>query len=280
MNKHWLAGITCTLLLVMTPGVWATSMADVLRGFQPSRLLDSGVANEPQPFWWLKSAVKRVGSEYLADNEERLEVQRLRWELYEIASIHSEANIYERIMDAWRAEGYDEVFSCRAVSCGSSQHWAVHVFEIPTLYGLNRNQFYSTGTVDGNIRVLYVVRRGTQTNYVYWLEASEHLSSELIPNRLMAGNAINATDYEPSVWADILARHPDWSVTLVGHDYNPSLAEARAAGSAAADDVRTSWAAAGIDSERMAIESVGYLAPDEANPQARVKVILPPRYRQ
>ncbi|WLD56989.1 DUF4892 domain-containing protein [Salinispirillum sp. LH 10-3-1] len=279
MNKIWLTGVAVALSLALPSNAWASSVADVLRGFQPSRLMDQSVETEPQQFWWLKSAVKRIGSDYVADNEERLEVQRLRWELYEISSNHSEAAIYERIMETWKAEGYEETFSCRAVSCGSSQHWAVHVFGIPMLYGLNRNQFYSTGKVDGNIRVLYVVRRGTQTNYVYWLEASQQLSSDVIPDRLRAGAAIRATDYEPDVWLDILDRHPEWSLMLVGHDYSSSLGQARAAGQAAADQVRDRWTSAGVAGDRVNVDSVGYLAPNDANPQARVKVILPPQYR-
>lgn len=279
MNKFWLAGVAVALSIVLTSTAWASSVSDVLRGFQPSRLMEQSVENEPQQFWWLKSAVKRIGSEYLADDEERLEIQRLRWELYEISSNHSEAAVYERIMDAWKAEGYEETFSCRAVSCGSSQHWAVHVFGIPTLYGLNRNQFYSTGTVDGNIRVLYVVRRGTQTNYAYWLEASQRLSSDVIPDRLRAGAAVKATDYEPDVWVEILSRHPEWSLMLVGHDYNPELDQARSAGQAAADQVLASWTSAGAPGNRVSVDSVGFLAPTDANPQRRVKVILPPQFR-
>ncbi|MFY0665904.1 MAG: DUF4892 domain-containing protein [Natronospirillum sp.] len=279
MNRYWLAGVALALTLTMIPSVLATAVSDVLGGFPPSRLLEQQVETEPQQFWWLKSAVKRVGSDYVADNEERIQVQRQRSELYEISSNHSEATIFDRIMEAWKAEGYEETFSCRAVSCGSSQHWAVHVFNLPTLYGLNRNQFYSTGTVDGNIRVLYVVRRGTQTNYVYWVEASQRHSSEVLPDRLRSGVAVKATDYEPSVWVELLSQNPEWTLVLVGHDYSPALDQARSAGQAAADSVRTSWASAGVLSDRVVVESVGYLAPNESSPQARVKVILPPEFR-
>lgn len=279
MNRYWLTGATLVLALATIPNALATVVSDVLGGFPPLRLLDQQVDTEPQQFWWLKSAVKRVGSDYVADNEERIQVQRQRSELYEISSSYSEATVFDRIMEAWQAEGYEEVFSCRSVSCGSSQHWAVQVFDLPTLYGLNRNQFYSTGTVNGNIRVLYVVRRGTQTNYVYWVEASQRESSDILPDRLRSGVAVKATDYEPSVWVELLSQNPEWRLVLVGHDYSPALDQARAAGQAAADRVRASWTSAGAAGERVGVDSVGFLAPNDASPQARVKVILPPEFR-
>lgn len=271
--------VALMLSATMLPSAVNASVANVLQSFPTPRLLAETQVTEPQQFWWLQSAVKRVGNDYLADREERIEIQRLRTELYELSSQYSEQTIYHRIIESWKAEGYEELYSCSAVSCGSSQHWAVHVFDIPTLYGLNRNQFYSTGLINGDIRVLYVVRRGTQTNYVYWQEASQRGNVERLPAYLLSGMAVPVEQFEADYWSVVLADNPDWVVTLVGHDYSADLSEALLQGRERATRVAETWRTAGIAEAQIRVESVGYLAPDGANPTPKVKVILSPSFR-
>lgn len=272
--------VMALVLSAMTlPSVAYASVIDVLQSFPARSLLAETEETEPQQFWWLQSAVKRVGNDYIADREERINVQRLRTQLFELSSQYSEQTIYQRIIESWKAEGYEELYSCSAVSCGSSQHWAVHVFDIPTLYGLNRNQFYSTGMINGDIRVLYVVRRGTQTNYVYWQEASQRGSIERLPAYLLSGQAIPVEQFDAEDWAVVLNDNPEWVVTLVGHDYSTDLTEALAQGRERANQVAEIWRTAGVAETQIQVETVGYLAPDDDNAEARVKAILSPRFR-
>lgn len=144
---------------------------EAIADFQPTRILSEGMRAEPHRYWWIKSPLRRAGNQFRVDREERLEVRNRRWAVVEIDRAHNQADVYERVLETWADEGYEEIFSCQGAACGNSQHWANNVFNESVLYGLSRYQHYSTGTVDDSIRVLYAVRRGTQINYVYWLEA-------------------------------------------------------------------------------------------------------------
>lgn len=140
--------------------------------FQPTRVMSEGVREEAHRYWWVKSPLRRAGGQFRLDREERLDVRNRRWGVVEIDRSHNQADAFERVLELWADDGYEEIFSCQGAACGNSQHWANNVFNESILYGLSRYQHYSTGTVgDDRIRVLYAVRRGTQINYVYWMEA-------------------------------------------------------------------------------------------------------------
>lgn len=258
----------------------ADLVIDVLQSFQPNQVVSETVRDEPHRYWWVKSPLRRPGGEFILDRDERVDVRYARWRVYEIDRSHDQAQIFQQIRNHWKEQdGYEEIFSCQGSSCGNSQHWANNVFGESRLYGLDRHQHYSTGTVGEDIRTLYAVRRGSQLNYVYWLEAIRTNPSDRLADDLADGDAVLAESFPPQVWHDVLSNNPDWRLVLVGHDYADDFDTAEANGLALAEAIWDDWADLNIDSERVRIESVGYLAP-RSGQGSRVTVILPPGFQR
>lgn len=250
---------------------------EVLQDFQPSQVRSEGVREEAHRYWWVRSPLRRIGRDFQPDDAERVQVRYSRWQVIEIDRAHDQADVFERVLSAWKEDGYEEIFGCSGSACGTSQHWANEVFGQSILYGLDRHQHYSTGRVGDDIRVLYAVRRGTQLNYLYWLEAVRTNPADRLAANLRSGDAIMASAFPASVWADMLANQADWELVLVGHDYASDTEQARANGRQQAEAFLAEWAEQGIDIDRVRVESVGYLAPEPGR-SSRVSVILPPQY--
>ena len=251
-------------------------VAPALENFQPLRLHSSETQMEPHSYWWVRSRIRRVERDFLPDDAERVQVLNSRWQIVEMDRSHDEGDIFAATLALWQErDGYQELFRCQGNACGTSQHWVEAVFGQSILHGLNRHQNYSTGLVGDDIRVLYSVRRGTQINYLYWFEAIRTQPADQLAQQLRRGMVVLADAFTPEVWVDLLARYPQWQLILVGHDYSEQADVALSAGRAAAEQVALSWAEAGVEADRLRVESVGYFAPD-ATRSNRVTVLLPP----
>lgn len=270
--------IAFVLLGCLSSGAKADLVSDVLQSFRPNQMISETVRDEAHRYWWVKSPLRRPGGEFVLEREDRVDVRYARWRVYQIDRSHDQRDIFEQIRNLWvERDNYEEIFSCQGSGCGNSQHWANNVFGESRLYGLDRHQHYSTGTVGDDIRTLYVVRRGSQLNYVYWLEAVRTNPADRLADDLAGGDAILAQSFPPQVWNDVLNNNPDWNLVLVGHDYADDFDTAEANGLVAAENVWDTWANLDIDSDRVRIESVGYLAPRSGQGN-RVTVILPPGF--
>jgi hypothetical protein len=252
------------------------AVAPALDNFQPLRLHSSGEQLEPHTYWWVRSRIRRVERDFLPDDAERVQVLNSRWQIVEMDRNHDEGDIFAATVALWEErDGYEEVFRCQGNACGTSQHWVEAVFGQSILHGLNRHQNFSTGLVGDDIRVLYTVRRGTQINYLYWLEAIRTQPADQLAQQLRRGVVVLADAYTPQVWSDLLDRYPHWQLILVGHDYTPQADAALNRGREAASEVAQVWRQAGIEAARLRVESVGYFAPDALRTN-RVTVLLPP----
>ncbi|MCH8551308.1 MAG: DUF4892 domain-containing protein [Natronospirillum sp.] len=272
--------IALLVMVLLAASAQADLGQEALRDFQPNRLRSEGAIEEPHRYWWVRSALRRIERDFAPDDAERVDVLFSRWQVIEIDRAHDQADVFEQVRRSWKEnDGYQEIFHCEGNSCGTSQHWANEVFNESILYGLNRHQHYSTGTVGDDIRVLYAVRRGTQLNYVYWLEAVRTNPAGRLASDLRAGEAILASAFPAQVWAEVLDNQPDWELVLVGHDYSMNTQQAIDSGRQQAERFLDTWVDEGIDSDRVRVESVGYLAP-RVGLGSRVTVVLPPQYQE
>ncbi len=267
-------------LVLLSASAQAELALEAMREFRPNQVRSEGSVEEPHRYWWVRSALRRIERDFAPDDAERVEVRFRRWQVVEFDRAHDQADIFARVRQHWKdSDNYEEVFHCEGNGCGTSQHWANEVFGESILYGLNRHQHYSTGTVGDDIRVLYAVRRGTQLNYLYWLEAVRTDPADRLAENLQSGDALLASAFPPVVWESVLANHPDWELVLVGHDYSRDTDQALASGRREAENFLAEWEAQGIDGDRIRLESVGYLAPEPGRSN-RVTVILPPEFQQ
>lgn len=251
-------------------------VAPALADFQPLRLHSSGVEMAPYSYWWVQSRIRRVERDFMPDRAERVQVLGSRWQIVEIDRSHDEGDVFAATLALWQeSDGYEEVFRCQGNACGTSQHWVEAVFGQSILHGLNRHQNFSTGLVGDDIRVLYTVRRGTQINYLYWFEAVRTQPVDQLAQDLRRGVVVNAEAFSPQIWSELLIRYPHWQLILVGHDYSSLADDALMAGRSAAEQVAQGWITAGVERDRLRVESVGYFAPD-AGRTNRVTVLLPP----
>lgn len=65
----------------------------------------------------------------------------------------------------------DHAFLCSGRDCGRSQHWASGIFENPTLYGPDKNQFYLASPFsyrgEEYLLSIYVIQRGNRRVYAH-----------------------------------------------------------------------------------------------------------------
>ena len=72
--------------------------------------------------------------------------------------------------DYFRSIGVKPLYDCQRFHCGDSNLWANNVFDIPTLYGLDKEQAYFIGIKEESGKQIYysvyTVRRGNHRSYV------------------------------------------------------------------------------------------------------------------
>ena len=72
------------------------------------------------------------------------------------------------------------VFECQARACGRSNLWANTLYQIPQLYGRDRNQRYQAVQTDQGLRTLYVIERGTQEVYAHLERISDSAGAGVV----------------------------------------------------------------------------------------------------
>ncbi len=91
--------------------------------------------------------------------------------LYRVHSSRGTDDIYQHYKQQLKQPGIKVLFECSARDCGSSIHWANQVFNVSTLYGIDRKQHYLAVERKHNglseFISLYITERGTGRTYVY-----------------------------------------------------------------------------------------------------------------
>ena len=101
---------------------------------------------------------------------------------------HSSRELYEHIKTQVKPYLRELLFECEGRSCGSSNHWANRMFNIASLYGPERYQYYQVAKLDIEgkdiIAIFYAIRRGNKRIYLHMdiLEVEKNALSSLEVN--------------------------------------------------------------------------------------------------
>ena len=227
-------------------------------------------------------ALKKINNIWRAEQEERLagQLSRTTWEL---PLGHSAEEGFAHYLQQLQALPFEELFGCRARSCGSSNSWANVRFQVKQLYGLDKYQRYGAYRVvfqDAAYYVsLYSIRRGNKRAYVHMevllspetKAQKSQADSESMLVRLQAqgflslvlsedGQALMETDTVVALLNSF--QQGEGAFALVGHDYGSGTQAQRQTRSLAyAQAVKAQLVAGGIAADKLQVHGLGSLAP-------------------
>ena len=130
--------------------------------------------------------MKRVNGVVMAD---QIQWQKgtLNRTLYLLPTGHNSDEGFKFYTGKLKSLGANSLFECQRFSCGASNFWANDIFEIPRLYGQDKDQLYYVGQFNNAIYVVYSVRRGNGRVYT--------LVDEFTPEAVRAtSNLFNKND--------------------------------------------------------------------------------------
>lgn len=221
--------------------------------------------------------------------------------LYEISPEFSGADVYDFFRTQLVEKSFDELFTCKGRSCGSSNDWANDIFKNRILYGPAQNQYYMAYQKfsDDNLSPyvsVYIITRGNRRLYAYLevvepksgsLNASEVLVSTMEETLLSNGySSLSDIEFANDQLVDdeslqpliaVLKKLPEIELYIVSHlAASGSLEEAQRRSQNQADSILQALIDAGISPSRLSSHGVGPLAPNCASTQCknRVDVVL------
>ncbi|MEX2130787.1 MAG: DUF4892 domain-containing protein [Pseudohongiellaceae bacterium] len=244
--------------------------------------------------------MRRAGGRVVPENAVRLHgnVTRIT---YEIPQAFTGADAYQFFLDQIEARGYRQLFVCSGRDCGNSDYWANDVFNIRTLYGPERNQFYlaaELGTPENERYLsLYIITRANRRISAY-LEVIEVDSAgdgtgisgaarslqmllqqgslRLTPVTFDEEDNLLLSDGLQTV-VELLEENPDLNVYIVAYLRVPGAYRSLMQRSLdRAEAVREALSGLGIDEDRIVAQGVGPLAPRcaEGDCDERVELVL------
>lgn len=242
-------------------------------------------------------ALKKINNIWRAENERRLP-GLLRQTTWELPSGHQPEEGYEHYYQQLQAFGssqggqLEQLFVCRARSCGSSNSWANNRFKVKQLYGLDRFQRYGAYRLVYQEVVYYValysVRRGNKRTYTHLevLRSNESAAALAGSADVDEGRGLSAVAIVSSLQAQGYVSLPlssegklltpvaqlaaalagvQWgvqSLAVVGHDYGTGTEKERQGRSLSlAQGVAKQLTDAGLEAQRLQVHAVGGLAP-------------------
>ncbi len=115
--------------------------------------------------------IQKKNSESMPESWLTLPGGELNRTLYRVRSSRGTDEIHQHYKQQLKQPGINVVFECSGRDCGSSIHWANQVFNVSTLYGIDRKQHYLAVERKYNgwseFIALYITERGTGRTYVY-----------------------------------------------------------------------------------------------------------------
>ena len=243
--------------------------------------------------------MRRIGGRVVAENSDRLRGNLTRI-TYEIPEGFSGDDVIEFYRAQIRDNSYVELFSCNGRGCGNSNYWANEVFENRSLYGPERNQYYSAVRSDGDeeaqsYAAIYVITRAnrrllahieildvtvgdaTAQPQAFSLDSLLLDGAVRVPgltfdneDRLIGSGGLEQV-------ARLLQADPALRVFVVAHLQVPGRFDNLMQRSLRrAEQVRTELIARGVMGSRMAAQGVGPLAPlcSEGNCAERVELVI------
>ncbi|MGI9276219.1 MAG: DUF4892 domain-containing protein [Endozoicomonas sp.] len=145
----------------------AFSVAGDLAGY-PNATLDLEVQEARSNHPLVSSSMKKVNGVVLADEQKFLNGWLDR-KVYLLPPGHDSDQAFDFFTRQFDQMGVETLYSCQQFSCGDSNFWANNTFNIARLYGLEKTQAYSIGSLtmdDQEVFYLtYTVRRGNRRVY-------------------------------------------------------------------------------------------------------------------
>lgn len=116
----------------------------------------------------ISSLMKKVNGVVLADKIQRLNGQLVRT-VYQLPTGHESDDAYQFFTDQFKALSIEPMFACNSFGCGDSNFWANNIFDVSTLYGMNKEQYYYIGRKLKSEAIIYyvayTVKRGNRRVY-------------------------------------------------------------------------------------------------------------------
>ena len=169
VNRSFNCAVT-GILRVLGAGVLlipALSAAGDIAAY-PNATLDLEVQEARSNHPLVSSSMKKVNGVVLADEQQFLNGWLDR-KVYLLPSGHDSHQAFDFFTRQFEQLGVETLYGCQQFSCGDSNFWANNTFNIAKLYGLDKTQAYSIGSLvvdDQEVFYLtYTVRRGNRRVY-------------------------------------------------------------------------------------------------------------------
>lgn len=242
--------------------------------------------------------LRRVARQVVPEQVERLrgDVTRIT---YQVSQSFTGADVFEFYQDQVQQQGFNLLFSCVGLDCGSSSYWANTAFGNRILNGPERNQYFmalesGASATDKTYLSVYVITRANRRLYAHVevVEVGDHArlespamdlqtlesQSSLVIQDLQFNQQDQLTsDSGIAELVQLMQDNPELRLYVVGHiDESGNLAAIIARSLDRANQVRDRLLEQGIDSERVSAQGVGPLSPSclGDNCGSRIEVVI------
>lgn len=255
----------------------------------PSSKIDSYSARQGAEYQLALGQLKNVNGILNPEYSSRLAGDLTRI-TYRIPDGHQSKSVFEHFKSVI-PQPYTLLYECHGRECGSSNHWANHIFRVAKLYGPERYQHYLAARtiIAGQdvVVALYSIRRGNKRLYAHLdlleveseaarglnVTASSLLNSLREEGRFVLpelgfdeqGSLAPEADEFLSVVARVLKRDVRIKLYVVGHagaeQADMTLDDLKAKSLSHAQTVVDLLLGMGVDAARLTAQGVGPLAP-------------------
>ncbi len=243
------------------------------------------------------SPLKKINGEWVSE-QESLVLGSIKRQTVELGRPYGLASAWLQVQSVFAEQNATLVYSCEAMSCGSSNAWANERFGVKQLYGLDLSQFYQVWELyhrgTKQIAVVYLVQRGNKRVYFQQdILTPKNQNIGFVPSEEVVAKAfyrdkqveIDGLSFEQGnirinekylvSYVKAFNQQPFRPLIVVGHDYHPGDEAAQLQRSEAyAKAVRDALVKLGVQPKRMTVKGLGGLAPKAGTDHGRVVVLF------
>ncbi len=189
--------------------------------------------------------------------------------------------VYAFYEDYFKARVVKQLYSCKALDCGSSAQWANGYFGVRELYGEDIRQHLTVWLLNDapqQIVTFYLIQRGNKRVYAHFdvLDLKSPLTEEQRRVKVVQ-DVFGVVEQQTDELRDLArlirdSQQSGYRIILVGHSYQGSDQPSnQSAGLELAQQLRERLQFLGLN--KLSVESAGMFAPMGDNPSDRVSVI-------
>ncbi len=278
----------------------STAYAQSVEDFFPGQRVIYTEENKNTAYRLALGPLKKINDEWTSD-QESLVLGSIKRKTIELGRPYGLASAWLQIQTVFTGENATLVYSCEAMSCGSSNAWANERFGVKQLYGLDLSQFYQVWELNRQgvkqIAVVYLVQRGNKRVYfqqdiltpknqdIGFVPSEEVVAKAFYRDKQVEIGGLSFEQGNVSInekylvsYVKAFNQQPFRSLTIVGHDYHPGDETTQLQRSEAhATKVRDALVELGVQPKRITVKGLGGLAPKAGSDLGRVVVLLKPR---